>query len=1047
MAAAAGSLLQITAVLALLLAFGLPCGAAASIDDLTGPWQLLVDDYPVLTKSNVVRAYHPFQKHAGNPVMVPDQPWEQPLVYLYGTVLPNETRTGYRMWYHFLRTNNASNCTNWSNEAYATSTNGINWVKAPLYIRSTCGSSSNNMYYTRTSGGGMTSVIQTPWEPDPAQRYKFMNYDSGGFYAAWSPDGLHLTDAPNNPVFTGGGDVGQFSWDPHSQIYRGYVKNAWYDWNGRKRRAVALTTTTNITSWPQESLVLWPDPYDDRWIIPGSVQRTHFYGLSAFAYESMYIGLLWIFRATETDGSDPGYLIGPCFVELISSHDGVHWTREEPDRPPILPLGAAGAWDDGMVFTARAPVVEGDTLKLWYGGFDQVHGTALTKTKGAIGLATLRKDGFASLDAGATAGTILTKPLIATGGTLQVNCATSGGWLKVEVLDGSGSVLPGYSQADCVPLTGNSLTQAVAWTGHATLPAGASNISLRFILQNASLYSFMAGPASAVVDVPTITTHPANQLVAPGVTASFSVIASALTPLSYQWQKNMVNLANGGRYSGCSTATLTITAAESADAALYRCIVTNAYGSATSSGATLSVISNAFGTVTLTNIPALSGDTANEARAITPDGRYVVGNSSTNKAFLYDSTSRRLVRVVGSDNIAAKSLTGVSYAQTQIIVSGLASNNGRFTAWMTPDGGVSWGSAVQYSTSTKLPTVPAANGLAAAADGSLYWTWTDEGTGATDNWGFRVGRFTGTWPMTYTFGQKDVPKPDTCQMNGISGAGRAVGWRRNGTTLAHANYISDSSGAVNWNCAGLDGTTAGQGFCVSANGTTLFGISPLVVGGATNNHGYKAVFDATFPGPATQLSLAQLPNFSDTTGSVNLAIPYGCTADGRFAVGMNYRGVEKAVLWDTSNTNVTKWSVTDLTEVAVATGSQGIFARLARAYSVGTNAAGNLVIAGVGVDTNTPANTRAFLMSISPPQAVVVVPPQIAVAGSAAAGFTFTFNTVASASTWYYLEYTTNLPPLAAWTAIAATPGNGGLATLSDPTPVGSQRFYRVRVQ
>ncbi len=78
--------------------------AVGSIDDLTGPWQLLVDDYLVAAKTNVVRTYHPFQKYAGNPVLVPQQAWEQ-LTYIYGTVLPNETRTGYRMWYQTLRTN------------------------------------------------------------------------------------------------------------------------------------------------------------------------------------------------------------------------------------------------------------------------------------------------------------------------------------------------------------------------------------------------------------------------------------------------------------------------------------------------------------------------------------------------------------------------------------------------------------------------------------------------------------------------------------------------------------------------------------------------------------------------------------------------------------------------------------------------------------------------------------------------------------------------------------------------------------------------------
>ena len=65
--------------------------------------------------------------------------------------------------------------------------------------------------------------------------------------------------------------------------------------------------------------------------------------------------------------------------------------------------------------------------------------------------------------------------------------------------------------------------------------------------------------------------------------------------MSYQWQKNSANLSNGGHYSGATTATLTISNADSSDAASYRCVVTNAYGSATSSNATLVVTTNAPG--------------------------------------------------------------------------------------------------------------------------------------------------------------------------------------------------------------------------------------------------------------------------------------------------------------------------------------------------------------------------------------------------------------------------------------------------------------------
>lgn len=88
---------------------------------------------------------------------------------------------------------------------------------------------------------------------------------------------------------------------------------------------------------------------------------------------------------------------------------------------------------------------------------------------------------------------------------------------------------------------------------------------------------------------PTITQQPSAQNVCPGANASFSVTASGDGTLSYQWQKDQVNLSNGGHYSGCTTASLSITGADTNDAANYRCVVTNAGGSATSNAAALTL--------------------------------------------------------------------------------------------------------------------------------------------------------------------------------------------------------------------------------------------------------------------------------------------------------------------------------------------------------------------------------------------------------------------------------------------------------------------------
>lgn len=86
-----------------------------------------------------------------------------------------------------------------------------------------------------------------------------------------------------------------------------------------------------------------------------------------------------------------------------------------------------------------------------------------------------------------------------------------------------------------------------------------------------------------------ITQQPQNQTVAIGGTAMFSVAATGEGKLSYQWQKNAVNIADGGHYSGTTTATLTVSSVDANDAGSYRCVVTGACGTTTSSAATLAL--------------------------------------------------------------------------------------------------------------------------------------------------------------------------------------------------------------------------------------------------------------------------------------------------------------------------------------------------------------------------------------------------------------------------------------------------------------------------
>lgn len=89
---------------------------------------------------------------------------------------------------------------------------------------------------------------------------------------------------------------------------------------------------------------------------------------------------------------------------------------------------------------------------------------------------------------------------------------------------------------------------------------------------------------------PAITAQPQGQTVYAGTTVVFNVTAAGATPLYHHWQKNNVNLSNGGHYSGAPTPTLTITGVDNNDVANYRCVVTNLYGSVTSSVAALTLV-------------------------------------------------------------------------------------------------------------------------------------------------------------------------------------------------------------------------------------------------------------------------------------------------------------------------------------------------------------------------------------------------------------------------------------------------------------------------
>jgi hypothetical protein len=143
-----------------------------------------------------------------------------------------------------------------------------------------------------------------------------------------------------------------------------------------------------------------------------------------------------------------------------------------------------------MSRAGRGINVVGDTIYLHYSMVNGPHRSPQfpkveRKFPGAIGLVTLRRDGFVSLNAGPDPGQLTTKLFTSPPGKLFLNVDARGGDCQVEALDSSGAVL-----AKSQPVAGDHRRMKIDDIAHLGKVAGQSSIQLRITLRNAKLYSY-----------------------------------------------------------------------------------------------------------------------------------------------------------------------------------------------------------------------------------------------------------------------------------------------------------------------------------------------------------------------------------------------------------------------------------------------------------------------------------------------------------------------------------------------------------------------------
>jgi len=414
---------------------------------------LFLDLQDVTRIENLHRRVHQPKRHPANPVLKGENPWEQ-MASLYGTVLYDPEQERFRMWYltgpsasGFVRARGRKALGNITLLGYATSKDGIHWEKPVLGQLDIEGSTENNLIdLGRTNCEGF-AVLYDERDPDPNRRYKgfywehggvdvFVRYDDGrllwgqgegdGMWISFSPDGVHWTNAPENPVIPLGSDTTQsLIWDP--KIGK-YVVFGRFGAGGRK---MARAESDDAVHFTEPELVLECDEWDEK--------MTQLYGCPIDLYEGIYLGMAWIYR----EGVD-----GTIDTSLATSRDGIHWERVL-DRQTFLPLGPEGSWEDGMVRITQQFIVRGDEIYLYYGGVTGPHGgkkftNVERKTPSMIGLCTLRRDGFVSLDAGPEEGYILSKPIVISGGDVWINANASQGYVAATICDDQGQPLEGF---------------------------------------------------------------------------------------------------------------------------------------------------------------------------------------------------------------------------------------------------------------------------------------------------------------------------------------------------------------------------------------------------------------------------------------------------------------------------------------------------------------------------------------------------------------------------------------------------------------------------
>jgi hypothetical protein len=458
--------------------------------------QLFVDDF-LIADTTLKRSFHTPRLYEHNPVLKPETPLEMnngicPVACPFedGVFYDPKDRL-FKMWYH----------AGWFDGiGYAISEDGLRWRRPTLDVEP----GSNRVLAVREGYQRDGATIWLDHEAiDPNQRYKMFAYfrkrarpdapvDWEGGEVYTSPDGIHW----HGPVKTGPcGDNTGFFYNPFRKMWVYSIRS--YNKSGRVRSYREHPDFIQGAAWDKKDVVYWVGTDDLDRPDPELSYQPQLYKVSAVAYESLMLGLFAIFKGPPNEVCAKERV--PKIIDLTVgfSRDGFHWRR--PDRRAFLASSRQkGSWNRAYLHAAGGIcLMVGDQIYFYFGAWSGISPKlgGHMYAGGSTGLAILRRDGFASLDAETSSGSLTTHPVSFKGKYLFVNTNTSAGELRVEALDRNNRVIEPFSRANCIPVRTNSTTQRVTWKHKKELSAlSGKPVKLRFHLTNGQLYSFWISP-------------------------------------------------------------------------------------------------------------------------------------------------------------------------------------------------------------------------------------------------------------------------------------------------------------------------------------------------------------------------------------------------------------------------------------------------------------------------------------------------------------------------------------------------------------------------